>query len=115
MNKKIMQNINDLFESYDLSSSEGRKKIRENIKEKFSDVTEEELDEIEEYLKEFYSDACHYGVVLACKFKVPFLPAGEEAEKEIDYCVNRCQESFPEIDKEHITSVFSSACWLQNR
>lgn len=114
MTQRIIERVNSLFDSYDLFSSR-QNKIKETIKEKFPDITEEEIDETDSYLKEFFHHCCKYAHLLADKYKVPWLPKGEEAQKETDTYVIECQKQYPEIDREHIISLFSTYCWLSNR
>lgn len=52
--RNIPENISDLFDSYDLFSGMGMKKIHGKIKENFPDLPEEEITEITDYLEEFH-------------------------------------------------------------
>ena len=49
------------------------------------------------------------------KYKTPFLPKGEDAQKEISEYESECRKQYPEIDAEKIKGVFSTVCWLANR
>lgn len=115
MQKKILENINELFSSYDLFSYSGTIRNREKMKTKMPDITEVEMTELEAYLKSFYKDCIVYGNRLADKYKVPFLPNSDEAKSEIDEYVKLCQLKYPQIDEKHIQEVFSTVCWLANR
>ena len=114
MKTEIMKRINDLFDSYDLFSSR-KEKVIEAVKKEFPDITDAELKEFKEYLEGFYHYCLEYGDKLAQKFKTPFLPGTEEAEKEVAEYVAACREKYPEIDEKHIIGIFSMDCWLSNR
>ena len=53
--------------------------------------------------------------IVAAKYKTPFLPKGEDAQKEISEYESECRKQYPEIDAEKIKGVFSTVCWLANR
>lgn len=109
----VLKNINELFDSYDLFSRE--ESTIEKTKELIPDISEEEMRELLEYLKGFYDFCVVYGDKLAVDYKVPFLPHGDKAEREIKEYTALCREKFPEIDEEHIRELFSTVCWLANR
>ncbi|MCM1113397.1 MAG: hypothetical protein NC399_09105 [Muribaculum sp.] len=115
MDKTILQQINDLFDSGDLFSGSGMQRIRDNVKEKFPDTDEDNLKELENYLEGFYDYCMEFGSLLAGKYKTPFLPSEEAVLKEIAEYVADCQKRYPEMDENHIMEVFSTACWLSNR
>lgn len=115
MNNMVLEHINDLFDSYDLFSETGRKKIYSSVKRKFPNMSEEEIKETKDYLCGFYEYCLNFADIIADKYKTPFLPKGEEAQKEITEYVIECQKQYPEIDEKHIIDIFSTACWLTNR
>ena len=115
MNSTILEHINDLFDSYDLFSGTGKEKIRSSIIKKFPNISKKEIKEVEDYLSLFYEYCLKYADLLADKYKTPFLPNEEEAQKEILEYVSECQKQYPEIDMKHIVGIFSTACWLTNR
>jgi len=83
MNNTILSIINELFDSYDLFSETGWKEIQKSIKDTFCNISKEEISEIKEYLNEFYEYCLKYADILARKYKTPFLPKSEPAQKEI--------------------------------
>ena len=113
MNSIVLEHINDLFDSYDLFSSTGKKRMRSSIITRFPDISNEEIKEAEEYLHSFYECCLKYADIIAAKS--PFLPKGEDAQKEISEYESECRKQYPEIDAEKIKSVFSIVCWLANR
>ncbi|MDE5947139.1 MAG: hypothetical protein K2G63_07540 [Oscillospiraceae bacterium] len=115
MNDRLLKNINDLFRPYDLFSNTGLERNRDKMKTVIPDITESEIVELENYLKEFYEYCSEYGNKLSVKYKLPFLPHSDEAEKDIKEYISLCQEKYPEIDSEHIQELFSTICWLSNR
>ena len=115
MNSTILEHINELFDSYDLFSGKGKEKIRSSITKKFPDLSEREIKEVEKYLGLLFEYCVKYADLLAEKYKTPFLPKGEEAQKEILEYVSECQKQYPEIDTNHIVNIFSTVCWLANR
>ncbi|MDE5557421.1 MAG: hypothetical protein K2J32_06975 [Ruminococcus sp.] len=115
MNNTILEHINDLFNSYDLFSGTGIKKIHDSIKKSFPDLSEEEIKEIMDYLDGFYKYCMSFANMIANKYKTPFLPKGEEAQMEIAQYMCECQNKYPAIDDKHIIDVFSVVCWLTNR
>lgn len=115
MNSTILEHINELFNSYDLFAGKYKEKIRSSIKKKFPDLSEKEIKETEDYLSLLFEYCVKYADLLADKYKTPFLPEGEEAQKEISEYVSECQKQYPEIDKKHILDIFSTVCWLANR
>ena len=110
MNSTILEHINDLFDSHDLFSGTGKEKIRSSIIKKFPNISMKEIKEVEDYLSLFYVHCLEYADLLADKYKTPFLPKGEEAQKEIFEYVSECQKQYPEIDMKHIVGIFSTAC-----
>lgn len=115
MNSIILENINDLFDPYDLFSDTGKKRIHSSIKTRFPDISNEEIIEIDDYLHSFYMYCLKYADMLADKYKTPFLPKEEQAQKEISEYVSECRRQYPEISEEQIIGIFSTACWLANR
>jgi len=115
MNSIVLEHINDLFDSYDLFSSTGKKRIRSSIITRFPDISDKEIKEAEEYLHFFYECCLKYADIVAAKYKTPFLPKGEDAQKEISEYESECRKQYPEIDAEKIKGVFSTVCWLANR
>lgn len=115
MNSTISEHINELFDSYDLFAGKYKEKIRGSITKKFPDLSEKEIEETEDYLGSFYEYCVKYADLLAEKYKTPFLPEGEEAQKEISEYVSECQKQYPEIDTKHIVDIFSTVCRLANR
>ena len=115
MNSTILEHINELFDSYDLFSGTGKEKICGSITKKFPDLSEREIKEVENYLGLLFEYCVKYADLLAEKYKTPFLPKGEEAQKEILEYVSECQKQYPEIDTKHIVNIFSTVCWLANR
>ena len=115
MNSTILEHINELFDSYDLFAGKYREKIRISILEKFPDISEKEIKEAEDYLGLLFEYCVKYADLLADKYKTPFLPEGEEAQKEISEYLSECQKQYPEIDTEHILGIFGTVCWLANR
>ncbi len=115
MNSTISEHINELFDSYDFFAGKYKEKIRSSITKKFPDLSEKEIKEVEDYLDSFYEYCVKYADLLAEKYKMPFLPKGEEAQKEISEYVSECQKQYPEIDTKHIVDIFSTVCWLSNR
>lgn len=115
MDIMILKHINNLFNSYDLFSNTGKKEICSSTKIKFPHISEEEIDEIKEYLDRFYECCLDFANIIANKYKAPSLPKNEEAQLEIAEYVKKCQKQYPEIAKEHIIEFFSTVCWLSNR
>lgn len=115
MNNMVLEHVNDLFDSYDLFSKTGRKKIYNSVKRNFPNISEEEIKETNDYLCGFYEYCLNFADIIADKYKTPFLPKGEEAQKEITEYVIECQKQYSEIDEKHIIDIFSTACWLTNR
>lgn len=115
MKSIFLEHINDLFDSYDLFSSTGKKRIRSSIITRFPDISDKEIKEAEDYLYSFYEYCLKYADMIADKYKTPFLPKGENAQKEISEYVGECRKQYPEIDAEKIEGFFSTACWLANR
>ena len=76
MNSIVLEHINDLFDSYDLFSSTGKKRIRSSIITRFPDLSDKEIKEAEEYLHSFYECCLKYADIIAAKYKTPFLPKG---------------------------------------
>ena len=76
---------------------------------------DKEIKEAEEYLHSFYECCLKYADIVAAKYKTPFLPKGEDAQKEISEYESECRKQYPEIDAEKIKGVFSTVCWLANR
>ena len=114
MNSIVLEHINDLFDPYDLFGGKG-KKIRSSIITRFPDISDKEIKEAEEYLHSFYEYCVRYADIIADKYKTPFLPKGEDAQKEISEYVSECRKQYPEIEAEKIEGVFSIVCWLANR
>ena len=115
MNSTILEHINELFDSYDLFSGKYKEKIRSSITKKFPDLSEKDIKETENYMGLLFEHCVKYADLLAEKYKTPFLPKGEEAQKEILEYVSECQKQYPEIDTKHIIDIFSTVCWLTNR
>lgn len=115
MRAAILENINDLFDSYDLFSVEGQNEIRDSVKARFPDISENELKELDDYLKGFYEYCIKFADLLADKYKMPFLPESDEALKDIADHIAECKKKYPEIDKTHFREFFSTVCWLANR
>ena len=115
MNSIVLENINDLFDSYDLFSSSGKKNIRSKVLTRFPDISDKEIKEAEDYLHSFYEYCLKYADMLADKYKTPFLPKEEDAQKEISEYVSECRKQYPEIDAKQIEGIFSAVCWLANR
>ena len=115
MNSTILEHINELFDSYDLFAGKYKEKIRSSVTKKFLDLSEKEIKELEDYLGLLFEYCVKYADLLAEKYKTPFLPKGEEAQKEILEYVSECQKQYPEIDTKHIVDIFSTVCWLTNR
>ncbi|MBQ2800783.1 MAG: hypothetical protein IJF03_05275 [Lachnospiraceae bacterium] len=114
MKDKLLENINELFDSYNLVGGNSKKNI-DKMKQMMPDITEEDVKEVLDYLEGFYRYCSKYGDKLADKYKAPCLPWNDEAEKDIKEYVLLCQEKYPEIDEEHIRELFSTICWLANR
>ncbi|MDE6593558.1 MAG: hypothetical protein K2K57_10930 [Oscillospiraceae bacterium] len=102
MNNTVLEHINELFDSYDLFSGTGIKKIYSSVKRKYPNMSEEEIEGIKDYLCEFYEYCMNFADIISDKYKTPFLPTGEEAQKEITEYVIECRKQYPEIDQEHI-------------
>ncbi len=115
MNVMVLKYINVLFDSYDLFSETGKNDIYNSIKRRFSNITEEEINEIKEYLNGFYEYCLNFANIIANKYKTPALPKNEEAKTEIAEYVKECQKQYPEFDDKHIIEFFSTVCWLSNR
>ena len=115
MNSIILEQMNDLFDPYDLFSGTGKKNIHSSITTRFPNITNKEIKEAEEYLHSFYVYCLKYADILADKYKTPFLPKGEDVQKKISEYVSECQKQYPEIGAEKIEGIFSIACWLANR
>ena len=115
MSSIVLEQINDLLKPYDLFSVKGRNNIRSSIIARFPDITDKEIKEADDYLQSFYEYCLKYADIIADKYKTPFLPKGEDAQKEISEYVSECRKQYPEIDAEKINSVFSIVCWLANR
>ena len=115
MNKAFKEHINEWLDAYDLFSRTGKKNIRNEIKSRFPNISDEEFEEYKDYLEKFYEYCLNYADILADKYKTPFLPKDEEAMIEVDKYVAECQKKYPEINREIIVGVFSTACWLSNR
>ena len=114
VNKKFLEHINELFDSNDLFGN-AEKNIYILLKNKFPDISEEDIAEFRSYLHGFYEYCVKYGDILADKYKTPFLPKDDEVEKEIAEYVSECQKQYPDIDSKHIISIFGTVCWLANR
>ena len=114
MKKEIMDNINSLFDSYDLFSGSGRKEIHAGILSKYPDLSEDDLKEIDEYLDRFDDYCGVYGDKLA-KHGLPSIPESGPIKSETDKYVEICKKEFPEIDEKHILELFYTICWLANR
>ena len=94
MNSIVLEHINDLFDPYDLFSGRG-KKIRRSIITRFPDISDKEIKEAEDYLHSFYEYCVKYADIIADKYKTPFLPKGEDAQKEIsEYLQDRVKYVF---------------------
>lgn len=115
MDKEIIEHINELFDSYDLFSGTGRKKVSDSIKRRFPNIAKERIKELEDYLDEFYKYCVEYADVIANKYKTPFLPKYEEAQKEIAEYVRECKKQYPQFDEQKVIGIFSTVCWLANR
>ena len=115
MNISVSEHINELFDSYDLFAGNCKERIRSSIMNKFPDLPEKEIKAAENYLGLLFEYCVKYADLLAEKYKTPFLPEGEEAQKEISEYVSECQKQYPEIDTKHIVNIFSAVCWLTNR
>lgn len=113
--RNIPENINELFDSYDLFSGTGMKKIHGKIKENFPDLPEEDIRKITDYLEDFYEYCLTFADIISYKYKTPFLPDSQEAQPEITEYVSECHKKYPKIDGQHIIDIFSTACWLANR
>lgn len=111
----MTDNINELFDAYDLFSGTGWEKIRRNIATKCPGISEVEVKKIEDYLREFYEYCVIYGDKLAEKYGAPCLPHSDKAEKEIEEYVRCCKEKYPEIEDTKIRELFGTVCWLSNR
>ena len=98
MNSTISEHINELFDSYDLFAGKYQEKIHSSIAKKFPDLSEKEIKEAKDYLDMLFEYCAKYADVLADKFKTPFLPKGEDAQKEISEYVSECRKQFPEIE-----------------
>ncbi len=92
-----------------------KKRYAVQLQKKFPDLSEREIKEVEKYLGLLFEYCVKYADLLAEKYKTPFLPKGEEAQKEILEYVSECQKQYPEIDTNHIVNIFSTVCWLANR
>lgn len=115
MKKEIIENINTLFDAYDLFSDTGMKEIRTNIITEYPDISETELKEIEDYLTDFYEYCVPYGDKISTKYQIPALPSNDIAKAEINEYVRICKEKFVNIDEKQILELFSTVCWLSNR
>ncbi len=111
----MIENINELFDAYDLFSWTGWEKIRKNIETKCPGISEEETEKVEDYLRDFYEYCVIYGDKLAKKYGTTFVPHSDEAEKETEEYVGCCKEKYPEIDDTKIRGLFNTVCWLSNR
>ena len=115
MNSIISEHINDLFDPYDLFSYRGKQKIRNTIKAICVGISDQEIKEAEDHLDSFYNYCLKYADIKEKKYKTPFLPKEEEAQKEISEYVSECKKQYPEIDAKKIVGIFSNVCWLANR
>lgn len=116
MNKnKIMENINELFDSYDLFSGTGWQQIRNHVISEYPDASDTDIQEIEDYLNRFDQFCNPYANKIASKYGQPFLPESDTAKAEIEEYVKICREEFPEINADKIVSFFQTYCWLSNR
>lgn len=115
MREDVLNRINDLFDSYDLFSPERTESVIRRIGEAVPGLTESETAEIKDYLRGFFCFCGTYGDKLAEKYKTPYLPQGKETDAETVEYVRICREKYPEIDEQHILSLFSVVCWLCNR
>ena len=91
------------------------KNLESGVITRFPDISDKEIKEAEDYLHSFYEYSVKYANIIADKYKTPFLPKGEDAQKEISEYVSECRKQYPEIDAEKIESIFSTVCWLANR
>lgn len=114
MKKELIDNMNSLFDSYDLFSEGGTREIHAEILSKYPDLSENDLKEIDEYLDRFYDYCGVYGDKLA-KHNLPFIPESGSIKSEADKYVEICKKEFPEIDETHILELLSTICWLTNR
>ena len=115
MEDRLLKNINEMFDSYDLFSNTGRRGNVERMKSVIPDISESEIKELETYLQEFYTYSVEYGSKLARKYRLPFLPSSDEAKNDIKEYVSLCQNKYPQIDEKHIVELFGIVCWLTNR
>ena len=115
MDKRIRENLNKLFNSYDLFSSSGVEKNRSKMRSEIPDITDDEIKEVDEYLQDFYDFCSVYGRKIAEKYKLSHLPYTEEARKEVAEYTYICRERFPEVEEMHIRELFSTVCCMINR
>ena len=115
MNSIVLEHLNDLLDQYDLFFGKEQNDIRSSILTEFPDLSDQEIKETEDYLQSFYECCLKYADRIAEKYKTPFLPKEEDAQKEIKEYENACRKQYPEIDAKIIESIFSAVCWLANR
>ena len=115
MNSIVLEHLNDLLDQYDLFFGKEQNDIRSSILTEFPDLSDQEIKETEDYLQSFYECCLNYADRIAEKYKTPFLPKEEDAQKEIKEYENACRKQYPEIDAKIIESIFSAVCWLANR
>ncbi len=89
--------------------------IEDVVRKQISDINDEDIEEIRQYIKEFVEYCIKYGDILADEYKVPFLPEGDKYKREVEKYIVECQKKYPEIERRHIICIFSAVCWLANR
>lgn len=112
--KCFINDTNSLFDSYDLFSGSGIKKIHAGILSKYPDLSEDDSKEIDEYPDRF-DDYCGVYGDKPAKHGLPSIPESGPIKSEADKYVEICKKEFPEIDETHILELLSTICRLTNR
>ncbi len=112
LDRRCLEQINELLDSSQLNFFQD---IPDIVRERFSDINGEDIEEFRNYVKEFVECCIEYGDILANQFKVPFLPRDDRSKREIGKYIVECQKKYPEIEEKHIRGIFSTVCWLANR
>lgn len=112
MKQRYLTQINELI---DLCTGNFCEDIQEVIKEQCKNISDEDAEELKQYVEGFVKCCIDYGDILASEFKVPFLLRDDESERKIRKYIEKCKKEYPAIEEEYIERIFSTVCWLANR
>ena len=108
LDRRCLEQINELLDSSQLNFFQD---IPDIVRERFSDINGEDIEEFRNYVKEFVECCIEYGDILANQFKVPFLPRDDRSKRE--YC--RMPKEVSRNRGKTYKRNFSTVCWLANR